>query len=193
MIRRLTIDDIEQAYNVAITKPIRGETNFVHKDRIIYTLAHPEYVNLGYFEGDELISWSAVKFVNVDLEKVWYIIFFFTKRLSDHFSFRNNDFGPMMDEYFKIAEANEYYTYVYSVPLKSHHAYYRKWKSKEGRYDTFDVAIVPAGTEAPSEWMRKLNGGIRPYDIVMKKRVLKDEFRKNNSIRTNKSPKTRTR
>jgi len=187
MIRRLTIYDIEQAYIVATTKPNRNETDFIPKDRIIYTLSHPNYVNLGYFENDELISWAAVKFENLYAEKTWFIVFFFTKRFSDYFGFRTYDFGPMMNMYFEMAEENEYYSYIYSVPLKSHRAYYRKWKSIEGRYDTFDIAVVDAGTKAPKDWMDKLNGGIKPYDIIIKKRVLKNEFRKNNSIGTDKS------
>lgn len=190
MIRRLTNDDIEQAYNVAISKPIRNEVKFVSKGLIEYTINHPEYINLGYFEGDELISWSAVKFSTLYGEKVWYIVFFYTKHFTDHFSFKTNDFGPMMDMYFEMAEENEYYSYVYSVPVKSQHAYYKKWKSIKGRYETADVEIIPAGTQASEEWMSKLNGGIRSFDIIIKKRTLKYEFRKNNSIDTAESSET---
>jgi hypothetical protein len=182
MIRNLGVDDIEQAYTVAISKPIRNETEYISKTIITDTILDPKNVSLGYFEDDELISWSLVRFGLLHEKKVWAILFFFTKRFSNHFSFKTNDFGPMMDRYFQIAEEREYYSYIYSVPLKSQNAYYRKWKSVEGRYITTDLAMVPAGTLPTEGWIARLNGGIKSYDTVIKKRTLKHEFRKDNSI-----------
>jgi len=182
MIRKLVESDIEDAFKIAILKPIRKESDYLSLDSIISFILDEKNLSLGYFEGNELITWAAVRFGQLHGEKIWCIIYLFTKRFSDHFSFKTDDFGLIMDEYFRIAEENEYYSYVYSVPKKSQRSYYRKWKSVEGRYLAEDLEDVPAGTLPSEEWMRRLNGGIRAYDSVIKKRTLKHEYRKPYSL-----------
>lgn len=186
MIRLLDINDLPEAIKIASLKPIRGEDTPVDIELLSNSFRNLNTRTLGYFEDGNLITWVMVKFGTLHEEKIWCIVNIFTRNFSNYFTFNGPDIGPIIEKFFAIAEEEGYYSYIYSVPKKLERVYYKKWKSKNGRYDTLDLLFIPANTEPSQNWATRLNGGIRAYDCVIKKRTLKNEYRKENSIDTDK-------
>lgn len=174
MIRELTHDDIANAFAISQSRRKRSSSN-------TFTLEEIEKLVLannclGYFEDDRLVTWVSYRFGELHGEKIWCILNMFTSKFTNRFSFDGPDFGPIIKTLFEKAEAWQVYSYIYVVAEKVEKVYYEKWKSK-GRYDTFDLARIPANTVPPENWMTRLIGGTLPYDCVIKKRTLKLEHR----------------
>lgn len=187
MIRELTIDDIQQFIEISKIKLAESEQS--SEEMLRYFLTNDKNKVFGYFENELLITGVVVRFGELHGEKTWSIVHMFTRNLRHLFSF-SEDFGQIIAGAFKIAEENGFYRYVYVVNKKHENAYYRMWKTNKylppsNRYEIYDLAVVPANTTAPEIWMDRLMGGQKNYDVVIKKRELKNEFR--NSIDSIKS------
>jgi hypothetical protein len=187
MIRELTISDIQQF--IEISKVKLSESEQLSDEMLKYFLTNDKNKTFGYFRDDTLITSVVIRFGELHTEKTWSVVHMFTRNLKQMFSF-GEDFGQIISEAFKLAERNGFYKYVYIVNKKHENAYYRMWKTNRylppsNRYEIYDLAVVPAGNFAPEDWMTRLMGGPKNYDVVIKQRVLKHEFR--NSIDTLKS------
>jgi hypothetical protein len=137
----------------------------------------------GYFEGEELITWACIRFGDLHGEKTWTVMGIFTKNFSEHFSFNREDFGLIMKTVFEKAEAEGYYSYVYSIATRLEKVYDRKWSTNKflppsNRYTREKLIEIPANTKAPEDWQSRLVGGIKPDNVSILRRSLKPEFRK---------------
>lgn len=189
MIRLLQISDFPEAFSISQLKSIRGRENETITEESVAKLFETDNTFvLGYFdESSELVTWVAYRFGTIDNEKIWCIVHMFTKDFTSYFTFNRPDIGPMIAKIFTIAEEQEYYTYIYAIPKKLENIYYRQWKSNKylpptGRYETSDLAFVEANTVPDQNWLRRLSGAPQSYDMVIKKRTLKNEYRINHSF-----------
>ena len=134
----------------------------------------------GLFEDDKLISWIAFKFGELHGEPIWAILNIYSS-VSGVFSFNRSDIKPLIRKAFTMAEGAGYFTYIYTISKRLESVYERRWKKndwiKVGRYELHTIAEVKANSEAPEAWMSRLIGGVKPHDVVIKKRILKPEFR----------------
>ena len=138
---------------------------------------------LGYFENNKLITWTSARFGVLHQQKTWTILGMYTREFTDQFSFNRVDFGLSICKLFEIAEGDGYYDYVYSISTKLERVYDRKWASNRflpptARYTRQKIVEVPANTVPPEYWQQRLLGGIKPDDMSILKRSLKEEFRK---------------
>lgn len=182
MIRYLNLNDFDEVRRIARLKPIRDEVEYIDDSEILKLLDTPRTFVLGYFENNSLVTCVAYRFGTLHDEKIWCIIHMFTANFNNHFTFNGPDFGPIIAKIFIEAEQQGYYAYLYTIPKRLESVYYKKWKVNKylppsGRYDTIDLKTIPANTEPDEPWLRRLNGGIRAYDVVVKKRILKQEYR----------------
>lgn len=185
MIRFLNMLDFEDVRRIARLKPIRDEDVYIADSELLKLFDTPRTHVLGYFKNEVLISWVAYRFGKLHDENIWCIIHMFTSNFNNHFTFNGPDFGPIIAYIFREAEKNGYYSYLYTIPKRLEDVYYKKWKSNKylppsGRYEIEDLKLIPANTEPEESWLKRLNGGIRAYDVVVKKRTLKEEFRNDN-------------
>jgi hypothetical protein len=193
-VRELRKQDVGEARRIAFLKDRHSGTTPITEDGLDTILASVGDTEaprkaFGYFEGDNLISWLAVRYTaffdfetQLD-EKVWLITGLFTSQFHNHFSFGRPEAGTLIAHAFKLAEAEGFYTYVYSVANRLARVYEKQWFKQTwlpatGRYDLLTIGVVPANTEPPTEWQKRMMGGVKPDDIVFKKRVLKQIHRK---------------
>lgn len=193
MIKTLTYFDLTRAMEIARLKNRNGGTKVLSDDK--FEEIHKKYfesngVNfaLGYFDNNELISWVGFGLhQNNSRGKFWYISFLYTSVFHNHFSFNNPEIGLLIKSSFSVAESLEYYEYYYTINKKFETLYDRQWRKNKfvptGRYDLEIIGEVPANTQPTVDLYWQLIGKeIKPDTMVVKKRILKSEFR--NSINT---------
>jgi hypothetical protein len=161
------------------TKPISTERYLEHKNEA----KSNDYVIIGYFEDDKLISWITIGFYESKMRgKFWVISNFFSTVNTSYFNFNRPEFGMLFKEAFEIAEGRGYYQYFYSIAERLERVYERQWKKNsyaiQGKYDLTTIDIVPANTKPEFELYWRLMGQeLKPDNIAIKKRVLRHEFR----------------
>jgi len=142
-----------------------------------------DYVIIGYFEDDKLISWITIGFYESKMRgKFWVISSFFSAVNTSYFNFNRPEFGMLFKEAFEVAEGRGYYQYFYSIAERLERVYERQWKKNsyaiQGKYDLTTIAVVPANTKPEFELYWRLMGQeLKPDNISIKKRVLRHEFR----------------
>lgn len=188
MIRQLTIHDLDVASDMVEIKPRTSGTAPINKIEFIdnfknYFLGEWPTYAFGYFENDELISFVCMGFFESKLRgKFWVIPALYTKRFTKVFNFKESDMAYLMKAVFEFAESKGYYEFYYSVAERIMNAYERQWQRNSvmetGRYDLILLDTVPAGTKPEFELHWRLMGeSLKPDTIIIKKRVLKPEFR----------------
>ena len=95
----------------------------------------------------------------------------------------------MLKAAFEFAESKEYYEFYYSISERVMNVYERQWQRNSfmpvGRYDLTTLDTVSANTRPDHDLYWKLMGNqLKPDNIVIKKRVLKEQFRNTAVINT---------
>lgn len=159
------------------TQPISPEQYSVSQQNI------SDLIKIGYFEDNELISWVIIAFRESKMRgKFWVITGLFTTKLGERFSFSRPEFGLIFKRAFELAEERGYFQYFYCVSEKIERVYERQWKKNpwgfNSRYELITLDVVPANTQPEYELYWRLMGQeIKPDPIIIKKRILKEEFR----------------
>lgn len=187
MINRLTTEHVDQARHIATLRSKHSGTAPTPIEKIDWLL---ESINqedsgfylFGYFEGKELISWAALKFVELNGEKVWVIIGLFTSKFNEHFTWNVPELGLLIKHAFEVAEGRGYYSYIYSIATRLERVYYHQWKKNvylppTGRYETQVVNRIPPNSTEAEEWQIRMAGLPKPDEISIMRRTLKLEYR----------------
>lgn len=163
------------------TKPIT-EASFIEKHQK-YFKGDINFYALGCVENDKIISWIAIAFIeNKTRGKFWVITALYTTKFTSYFSFNNKEIGLLIKAAFELAESKKYYEYYYSIGESIASVYEKQIQKNKyipiGRYDYIELDRIPANTQPSVDLYWKLIGQeLKPHDIVIKKRVLKTEFR----------------
>lgn len=187
MIRILTKDDLPAALEMIDLKSRTSGTVPVTKDEFIENFTHyflgGESYALGYFEEGELITFLCIGFFESKMRgKFWVIPALYTKKFKQVFNFKDSDTALLLKEAFKFAEAKGYYEFYYSVSERIMNAYERQWQRNSvmetGRYDLILLDTIPPGTRPePELYWRLMGKTVKPDPIIIKKRVLKEQYR----------------
>ena len=162
------------------TKPISTERYIELKEEI---KSNNSTVIIGYFEDSKLISWLSIGFHESKMRgKFWVISSFFSSVYTTYFDFNRPEFGMLFKEAFDIAEGRGYYQYFYSISERLERVYERQWKKNtyaiQGKYELTTLDVVSANTKPEFELYWRLMGKeTKPDNIIIKKRVLRQEFR----------------
>jgi hypothetical protein len=189
MIRLLTLFDLDSAMKIARLKLRSGGTTTLSDttfEQLHYRYFESNGINyaLGYFDNDQLVSWIALGLhENKTRGRFWYISFLYTSVFHNSFTFNNIEIGSLIKSAFAIAEEQQYYEYYYTVAQRIEHVYDRQWARNNfmqtGRYDCTVIGQVEANTTPTVDlYWRLLGCETRPDTLVIKKRVLRPEFRK---------------
>jgi hypothetical protein len=191
-VKRLTgTDHLLECFEISKIKNKVGGSKAPSPDGFIegytpYFEDHDDRYVFGCFEDGKLISWIAIGFVDFTIgdttTQFWAISALYTTKFVKLFSFNNPEIGLLIKEAFQLAESKKFYTYYYSISKRVSKVYETQIQKTKyipiGRYDYFEVAIVPANTQPvnPLHW-RLMGQELKPDDILIKKRVLRSEHR----------------
>jgi len=163
------------------TVPISDES-FIHKFTKYFENDENFYA-FGCFENDELLSWIAIGFgESTNTGKFWVISTLYTTRFTSYFSFNNEEIGLLIKTAFELAESKKYYEYYYTVSSRISKVYETQIQKNKfipiGRYDYKELKRIPANTKPDSDLIWRLMGEeIKPNVTIVKKRILREEFR----------------
>jgi hypothetical protein len=163
------------------TKPI-SESSFIEKYKK-YFEGDDNYYALGCVENDIVISWIAIAFIeNKARGRFWIITTLYTTKFTNYFSFNNEEIGLLIKNAFALAESKKYYEYYYSVGERISLVYETQIQKNKyipiSRYDYINLDNIPANTQPTVDLYWKLMGEeLKPDNIIIKKRVLRQEFR----------------
>lgn len=188
MIRQLTLFDLDDALKIARLKQRVGGTTPLSEER--FNQIHEKYFHtdgihfaFGYFDNNKLISFILFGLhENKSRGRFWYISFLYTSLFHNYFSFNNQEIGLLIKTAFNVAETMGHYEYYYTINKKFETLYDRQWSKNKfiptGRYNLEILTVIPKNTLSTVDLYNRLLGSeIRPDDMVIKKRTLKDEFR----------------
>ena len=173
--------------NLKIKNKVGGSTP-LSPDRFIarytsYFENNEDRYALGSFQDGKLISWVSIGFYESKMRgKFWVITELFTSVPGERFSFSRPEFGLLLKQAFEITEERGYFQYFYCVPERLERVYERQWKKNsyaiQGKYELTTLDVVPANTKPEFELYWRLMGKeTKPDNIIIKKRVLRQEFR----------------
>ena len=163
------------------TKPLE-ESSFIEKHQK-YFENDDNFHAFGCIENDKIISWIAIAFIENNIRgKFWVITSLYTTNFTSYFSFNNEEIGLLIKAAFKLAESKKYYEYYYTVAESIASVYEKQIQKNKyipiGRYDYIELDRIPANTQPSVDFYWKLIGQeLKPNNIIVKKRVLKTEFR----------------
>lgn len=178
----------KECLDIAKIRPKVGGTKPLSEETLIelcqkYFVENDNYYALGCIEDGNIISWIGIVLMeNKARGKFWVITSLYTTIFTEYFSFNQQEIGLLIKEAFHVAESKKYYEYYYSVSERVATVYesqYRKNKYiQTGRYDCIQLDIIPANTQPSVDLYWKLIGKeLKPHNIIIKKRVLRAEFR----------------
>jgi hypothetical protein len=142
------------------------------------------YYAIGCLEQNELISWIAITLKeSKNRGKFWVITQLFTTKFTGLFSFNNEEIGLLIKEAFDLAEEKQHYEFYYSVSERIARVYETQISKCKfltiGRYEKIDLDLIPANTMPAIDLYQKILGyETKPDNIIIKKRILKPEFRR---------------
>jgi hypothetical protein len=112
--------------------------------------------------------------------KFWVISGLYTKNFKSYFSFNHSGIGELIKFAFDYAESRGWYEYYYCTAERVINVYERQWKrSHSHRYEHILLDVVPPNTKPFYELHWRLMGQeVKPVPMIVKKRALKQEFRK---------------
>lgn len=189
MIRELTSDDLSVASSMVGLKPRTSGTSPITQQHFVesfgqYFLGNDNTKAFGYFQDGELICFLCVGFFESKMRgKFWVIPALYTKNFKPIFNFKDPDMALLLKYAFEYAESKNYYEFYYSVSARIVNAYERQWQRNSvmptGRYDLITLETVPPNTKPEFELYWRLMGEEeKPDPIIIKKRVLKESYRK---------------
>jgi hypothetical protein len=168
------------------TEPTDLETIIDSHDKyFIENILSDRYQAYGYIENNTIVSFILQALLeNKSRGRFWVIPGIFTSKPYNLFSFNKPEIGSLIKVAFETAEHKEYYEYYYTIAKHVSEVYERQINKTTYiplyRYDRIDLGIVPANTIPTVDMYWKLLGAqTRPHDMMIKKRVLRKEFRIN--------------
>ena len=179
----------EKCLKIAQLKPRTAGTTSISIDAFkaqynSYFELNDQYFILGCFNEIDLVSWVAIGFKDDPNNNYhfWAIVGLYTTKFVQLFSFNTPEIGLLIKEAFILAESKNFYQYYYCVSKRIQKVYETQIQKTKyipiGRYDYFEVAVIPANTRPTSELQWRLMGQeLKPDEIIIKKRVLKLEYR----------------
>lgn len=146
-----------------------------------YLSSNSHYLVIGAFDGDELVSFLCSAYWRKN-DPSWFIVFLFTKRFGNQFSFNRPEIGLLLKAAFEIAEHRHYWKYYYSIAKKHETLYDQLWKKNTyvdtGKYNLKIEQEVPAFVAVDRDRFWRLIGSrVYEVDMVIKSRILKTEKR----------------
>lgn len=147
-----------------------------------YFLEFDNFLSLGYFEKNTLVSWVALSFYqNKSRGRFWVIPCFYTSKFRNVFTYNVPEIGLLFKEAFELAESRNYFEYYYAITKRIQNVYNRQWKKNKymitGRYDYIDLDCIPPNTHPEKELYWKLMGEkLSSETVLIKKRTLKEEY-----------------
>lgn len=186
--RLLGNDYLNECLNIAKLRPRVGGTKPLSEEVLIevwtkYFVEDDSYYALGCIENGKIISWIGIVLMeNKARGKFWVITSLYTTRFTGYFSFNQEEIGLLIKEAFHLAESKKYYEYYYSVSEQIATVYESQYRKNKyittGRYDCIQLDIIPANTVPTVDLYWKLMGKeIKPDNLIIKKRVLRSNFR----------------
>lgn len=147
-----------------------------------YFHENDEYQSFGYFKDNNLISVVTIAYrENKARGRFWVITSLFSVNKSNIFSFNRPEIGLLIKSAFEHSENLGYYEYYYCIAEHVSKVYEKQIDKNVyiplKRYDRITLDIVPKNTIPTVELYQKLLGEKKPHNVVIKKRVLKNEFR----------------
>jgi hypothetical protein len=186
MIRFLTMDDLPDCMKIAPLKNRTGGTVPLTLEGFLG--AFEKYFQddefcrvIGYFENNELVSFVCIRMFETTMRgKFWVISGLYTKNFKSYFSFNHSGIGELIKFAFDYAESRGWYEYYYCTAERVINVYERQWKrSHSHRYEHILLDVVPPNTKPFYELHWRLMGQeVKPVPMIVKKRALKQEFRK---------------
>lgn len=145
-----------------------------------YFKKNNNYITFGYFNKNKLISFIMLAFVE---NKFWIIPGIYSNLQRNIFSFNNEEIGLLIKHSFEYAENKGYYEYYYSIAKHLSNVYENQINKSKFiplyRYDRITLSVIEKNTIPESNLYYKLLGEEKkPHDMIIKKRSLKLEFRK---------------
>jgi hypothetical protein len=187
--RLLGDENLDRCFSIAQLKSRSGGTVPPSPDAFKnqykkYFESNDECFILGCFDNNILVSWIAIGFIDMPEKDYhfWAIVGLHTTKFVQLFSFNNPEIGLLIKEAFTLAESKKFYQYYYSVSKRIQKVYETQIQKTKyipiGRYDYFEVAVIPANTQPANVLHWRLMGQeLKPDDIIIKKRVLRFEHR----------------
>ena len=186
----LTINNFDPAMKIAQLKSKNGGTTNLslidlesRLSKYFYTKNLDHCVAIGCFDGNELISWVAIGFAETKAKgRYWAITSLYTTKFTNFFSFNNPEIGLLIKHAFEIAESRKYYQYYYSIAERVSKVYETQIQKTTyipiGRYDYIEIERIPPNTQPESSLYWLLIGAVlKPDTMIIKKRVLREEYR----------------
>lgn len=185
--RLLGVLDFEKFCKIAVeAKKIGGSTppeSITFKYEFLkYFNENDDYQSFGYFKDNNLISVVTIAYrENKARGRFWVISSLFSANKSNIFSFNRPEIGLLIKRAFENSESLCYYEYYYCIAEHVSHVYEKQIDKNIyiplKRYDRITLDIVPKNTIPTVDLYQKLLGEKKPHNMVIKKRVLKHEFR----------------
>ena len=191
MIKLLSIADYGAAMEILNLKEKSGGMQKPANVNLIYTFLKyfggdsDQYIALGYFDEDKLISWVSLRFIYTLKNRfvnTWNITGMFSSKFDNMFSFNRPEIGLLIKTAFEIAEHRHCWKYYYTISTSHQYLYDRLWKKNNylptGRYTTeIERTVNPLDFHIKRYYADII--GTRNYDeeFVIKRRILNPEFR----------------
>lgn len=182
--------DLEMFYQiVANNKKIAGThpPNFNNFSNLYekYFIENAEYQMFGYVRNNLIISVVGVAYKeNNSRGRFWVISSFFSAIKSNLFSFNKPEIGLLIKKAFENSERLNYFEYYYAIAEHVSEVYERQIDKNIyiplKRYNRITLDIIPKNTLPNSDHLynKLLGNEPKPHNMIVKKRVLKDEYRK---------------
>lgn len=147
-----------------------------------YFMENSAYQSFGYFKEDTLVSVINVAYrENNSRGKFWVIPILFSLIKSNIFSFNRPEIGLLIKKVFDNSESLGYYDYYYVIAEHLSNVYEKQIDKNIyiplQRYERITLDTIPKHTTPTVDLYQKLIGDPKPHNMVIKKRVLKPEFR----------------
>jgi hypothetical protein len=189
-IRILTEKELPLCIEIASLRPRLGGSIPFQKDE--FQTTYNRYFQeedqtsfvLGYYDGDELVSFVCISFHHSNMRgRFWIIACLYTKRFKNIFTFSSPEIGRLIKAAFDFAEEREYYEYYYCTAERVSHVYERQWDKNPyqpiGRYEKILLYVIPPNTKPEFELSWRMMGSeTKPDTMIFRKRVLKEQYRK---------------
>lgn len=188
MIKKLLKSDLKECLKFIELKSRNSGTTPISKDKFKknYSQYFSDQENrhaFGYFDNDELKSFMCIGFFENQLRgKFWVVTAYYSKIFRNYFSWNYPETGMLLKHVIEYAESQKYYEWYYSVSKRIANTFERQWKKNSyvpiGRYDLIILDTIEANTIPDNQLYWSLMGmRPKPDPIIIKKRVLKNEFK----------------
>lgn len=189
-------EDFKECFKIIEGKKKTGGTESADIQSLLYSydkyfgtnMQNPIHKAIGYIEDNKIVSFILVAHIeNKARGKFWVMPGLYTSRPHNIFSFNKPEIGLLVKWAFEHAESLGFYEYYYAIAEHVSEVYERQINKTTYiplyRYERLDLAVVPKNTVSDVDLYAKLLGYPKPHNMVIKKRILKEEFRINTDVK----------